>query len=123
MFGEKMKKARLKRGYTQRYMAEKLDLAIPTISKYEKGLMFPSEITIIKLAKVLNVSFNYLFSEEIEEVDVMDNAISKPPLVEKCTQEEKSDNKEMPDKNINKEALSIVDEAIKKMLDIRKDFN
>jgi len=47
----------------------------------------------------------------------------KTPLVDKSTQEEKSDSKELPDININKEALSIVDEAIKKMLDIRKDFN
>lgn len=138
MFGEKMKKARLKRGYTQEYMAEKLGVNKGTVSHYEKGKTFPNEEKLVRVSKVLNVSFDYLLGEQSdidalpekrigtfqnEEVDVMDNAISKPPLVEKCTQEEKSDNKEMPDKNINKEALSIVDEAIKKMLDIRKDFN
>jgi transcriptional regulator with XRE-family HTH domain len=127
MFGEKMKKARLKRGYTQEYMAEKLGVNKGTVSHYEKGKTFPNEEKLVRVSKILNVSFDYLLGEQRDIDEIPESrsgtTVLKTPLVDKSTQEEKSDSKELPDININKEALSIVDEAIKKMLDIRKDFN
>lgn len=109
MFGEKMKKARLKRGYTQEYMAEKLGVNKGTVSHYEKGKTFPNEEKLVRVSKVLNVSFDYLLGDE-EHFEEREQS-----LYETDNKDELKMKGEM-----REEVFEIVDETIKRLLDIRK---
>lgn len=37
ILGKRLQKARLKKGYTQEYIAEKIDLSVPHLSRIERG--------------------------------------------------------------------------------------
>lgn len=37
ILGKRLQKARLKKGYTQEYVAEKVDLSVPHVSRIERG--------------------------------------------------------------------------------------
>ena len=43
ILGKRLQKARLKKGYTQEYIAEKIDLSVPHLSRIERGssMLFP----------------------------------------------------------------------------------
>ena len=114
MFGEKMKKARLAKGLTQEQMAEKLGVNKGTISHYEKGKTFPGEEKLRMVAETLNVSFDYLLGEG-EMLDNLSGHESSDKLAvkEKVVEIDK----------VKAESLDIVDEAIKKLLDLRKNFS
>jgi transcriptional regulator with XRE-family HTH domain len=109
MFGEKMKKARLKRGYTQEYMAEKLGVNKGTVSHYEKGKTFPNEEKLVRVSKVLNVSFDYLLGEQ-SDIDAL------PEKRIETFQKDEFNTRE----KVREEAFELVDETIKRLLDIRK---
>lgn len=114
MFGEKMKKARIAKKLTQEQMAEKLGVNKGTISHYEKGKTFPGEEKLVMIAKALNVSFDYLLGDK-DMFDHLNNhePPSKPVVKEKIIEVDK----------VKTESLDIVDEAIKKLLDLRKNFS
>lgn len=114
MFGEKMKKARLAKKLTQEQMAEKLGVNKGTISHYEKGKTFPGEEKLRMVAKTLNVSFDYLLGDS-EMIDHLNSHKSddEHTIKEKVVEVDK----------VKAESLDIVDEAIKKLLDLRKNFS
>jgi transcriptional regulator with XRE-family HTH domain len=55
-FGERLARLRKERGITQVELAEKVGLAQPNISDYERGRFQPSAPLIIKLVAILGVS-------------------------------------------------------------------
>lgn len=63
--GKKIKVARLKAGYTQEQLAEKLSLSPRYISQLERGISFGTATTIINICKTLNISADFLFSDLI----------------------------------------------------------
>ncbi len=64
MNGDKIKKFRMIRGYTQEYMADKLNIAQNTYSKYENNSeRLPIE-TIERIATILGVSVNDITSND-----------------------------------------------------------
>jgi transcriptional regulator with XRE-family HTH domain len=64
MNGDKIKKFRMIRGYTQEYMADKLNIAQNTYSKYENNSeRLPIE-TIERIASILGVSINDITSTD-----------------------------------------------------------
>lgn len=66
-FGEKLKKARLKAGYSQTKLAKAIGVALNTIYNYENGLTLPQNYEIYeKLGEVLNLDPLYLYNEEKE---------------------------------------------------------
>jgi len=68
-FAEKVKIARLSKGYTQKQLAEAAHVALRTIVSYEKGDCYPRKReTYAALAKALNVETNYLLTEDEEFV-------------------------------------------------------
>ena len=68
-FAEKLKAARLDKGYTQKQLAEISHVALRTIVSYEKGDSYPRKReTYAELAKALNVEKNYLLTEDEEFV-------------------------------------------------------
>ena len=71
MFGDRLKLARKKAGYSLRGLSDALGGA-PTaqaIGKYERGEMMPSSGALLEIARVLGVSLEYLLSERVEELE------------------------------------------------------
>ncbi len=66
-FGEKLKSIRKEKGYSQETLAEKLDVSRQTITKWETGVAFPEMSKVLSLARELNASLDFLFSEELNE--------------------------------------------------------
>ena len=60
IIGERIKTARLERGINQRTLCELADITETTLSRYENGTREPQASLIWKIAKVLNVTTDYL---------------------------------------------------------------
>lgn len=58
--GNRIKELRIKRGYTQQSLGEKINKSKATISSYEKDVQLPPLEVAIDIASVLNVSLDYL---------------------------------------------------------------
>ena len=55
---EILKKARLKKGLTQRQLAEKLGVKYQLIQQYEYGKLIPSTKRLFQLARILDIDLN-----------------------------------------------------------------
>lgn len=64
-FKDRLKEARLKKGYTQEQIAEKVGIAKSTFTGYERGNSEPNMLTISKIMELLHVDANYLFQDEM----------------------------------------------------------
>ena len=69
IIGEKIKEARVKKGYSQQQLSDKLELmAVYTcrgsVSRIENGKRAVTDIEIDAISKVLGVSLDYLFGRE-----------------------------------------------------------
>lgn len=58
--GERIKKARLDKGYTQEQLAQMIGVAKSTLTGYEKGNREPDAMKINALAKALDVTGDYI---------------------------------------------------------------
>lgn len=58
--GERLARLRRERGITQAELAQKLDLAQPNISDYERGILRLNADLILKIAQILKVSSDEL---------------------------------------------------------------
>jgi transcriptional regulator with XRE-family HTH domain len=68
--GKKIADKRILLGITQEELAEKLDTSANYISNIETGIKSGSLVFYLKIANELKLSLDYLFSEEIPNVDV-----------------------------------------------------
>ena len=59
-FTEILKYLRNQEGWSQSYLAAKLDVSIGTYSSYERGLSEPTVSILVKLSNLFNVSIDYL---------------------------------------------------------------
>jgi transcriptional regulator with XRE-family HTH domain len=66
-FGERLKEARLLKGYTQKQLGEKLNIAGTTITGYEKDNSEPSMLVISKIMNVLDIDANFLFQDVTQD--------------------------------------------------------
>ena len=74
-FGTFISTLRKEKGWTQRDLAEHLDVTDKAVSKWERGLGFPDIKTIEPLADALNVSIlEIMRSERIQEEQVSTNS-------------------------------------------------
>ena len=71
MFGERLKLARKKAGFSLRDLSDALggEVTAQAIGKYERGEMMPSSGVLIRLSKLLGVSLEYLMSEQVTELE------------------------------------------------------
>ena len=67
MLSQTLKKLRENCGYTQQQVADALNIERSTYTYYETGKTTPDINTIVKLAKVFNVSFIDIFEQEERE--------------------------------------------------------
>jgi Zn-dependent peptidase ImmA (M78 family)/DNA-binding XRE family transcriptional regulator len=68
MFGHRLKLARKRAGLSLRDLADRIgnDVTAQAISKYEGGKMLPSSSVLVALAKALDVSLDFLMSNQVE---------------------------------------------------------
>ena len=77
MFSQKLRRLRKERGYTQQDLADKLGMSASTIGMYEQGRRQPDQNTLYRLGKLLNVSIDYLLSEDEDQEDVPDEDLEE----------------------------------------------
>lgn len=109
-FGQKLKRLRKQKGYTQAELAKNAGMSLRTIIYYEKGESYPrSRETYKILADILETDVNYLITED--EGDI--NLIKRTKWTEKIVGEIRE---LFASKNVSKE------EKEKLMLDVEKLF-
>lgn len=77
LFNERLKDIRTKKELTQEEFAKLLNISPSSISLYESGSREPSLTTLINIAKILNVSTDYLLGLSDNEQVVRINISSK----------------------------------------------
>lgn len=86
-FAENFKEIRNKRNITQEQLAETLCVSRQTISKWESGMGYPETEKLLSIAKELNVSLDYLFSERCHMVrPVSSKRVSKIDTYLNCAE-------------------------------------
>jgi len=63
--GQKLREARLKKGYTQQLLAEEAGIGIMYLSEIERGLKMPSLNSFIQLIEALDISADYVLRDEL----------------------------------------------------------
>lgn len=72
-FSERLKTLRKEAGLTQVDVAEKLGISQPAYASWERGVKKPTQDNLVKIAKVLNVSVDYLVGNSQETLGELDN--------------------------------------------------
>lgn len=71
--GERIRLARVAKGYTQEKLAEKIDVTVQYVSDLERGNVGTSIPTLIKLCNALSVSSDYILmglGNEVQPLDI-----------------------------------------------------
>ncbi len=63
-FPVKLKELRKSRGWSQGQLAKKIDADLQRISKYERGVIWPTMELMVKIAKVFEVSIDFLIRDD-----------------------------------------------------------
>lgn len=66
-FNDRLKEARLSKGYTQEHLANLIGVAKSTLTGYEKGNSEPSMLIIKNIMNALEIDANYLWTDEIDK--------------------------------------------------------
>ena len=81
-FGEKLKNLRKSRGYTQKRLAEALELTVTAVSKYELNQSPPPLDTLRSISAIFNISIDELLgTEKSETISVMGLSSSQTEIV------------------------------------------
>ena len=59
-FGARLKELRKQKGWTQKELANQLDISFSHLNKYESGMHIPPIEKLIQLAEIFNVTLDYL---------------------------------------------------------------
>lgn len=108
--GKKIADKRILLGVTQEELAEKLNSSANYISNIETGIKSGSLVFYLKIANELKLSLDYLFSEEIPNVDV-----------NKATNKELIDMINMLNKDEKEMANIFIKNIVKSLIDLRKE--
>jgi len=65
-FTSRLRKLREARGLTQRQLAERIQIEVAQVTRYERGQFLPNAETLISLARVLQVGLDFLLLGEAE---------------------------------------------------------
>ena len=79
MIGERLAELRKDTGLNQQDLADKLGLSLSAISSYERSISSPDDDVKIKLAKMFNISLDYLIGASNDEIPlVREDVITLP---------------------------------------------
>lgn len=82
MFNDRIRSARMQRGFTLQYVSDCLNIPLRTYQRYEQGYTQPSLQTLAKLADILDVSTDWILERDIwldSHGVIVDVAPSNPP--------------------------------------------
>lgn len=82
-FKERLKEARLEKGYTQEQLAKLIGVAKSTFTGYEKGNSEPNMLTIKRIMDVLDIDANYLWADEIDNDNTFVASFSEQQIIKK----------------------------------------
>ena len=85
MFGENLAELRKESGYDQKKLGELLGVSYHSISSYERGRSQPNHEMLIRIAKLFDVSLDYLLGLRRDRVSYreQDNVIVVPKALPK----------------------------------------
>ena len=63
--GNKLREARMQKGYTQQALAQKAGIGIMYLSEIERGVKMPSLNSFIRLIEALEISADYILRDEL----------------------------------------------------------
>lgn len=63
-FGDILRKLRNDKGLTQKQLADKLELSVTAVSKYELGTAYPPFEKMREISAIFNVTMDYLYGME-----------------------------------------------------------
>lgn len=93
-FSERLKKARLEKGYSKSDLAKEINVHYSQIGRYEEKGAQPSADILAKLANALEVTSDFLMngtSEDLAESSLTDKELlNQFKMIEKMTEEKKS---------------------------------
>ena len=74
MFGQRLRLARKKAGFSMRELAKRMSppVSAQAISKYESGQMMPSSAVLVVLGRALNVSLDFLMGGQVEALEAVE---------------------------------------------------
>ena len=67
----RLKECRLKKGYTQQYVALMLGIKSPSVSNWEKGKTFPTTENLAALSRLYDVPLDYLMGGDTKDVEAV----------------------------------------------------
>lgn len=77
ILAEKIIQERKKNGWTQEELAELMDVSRQSVSKWESAQSIPDIEKVIRLSELFNVTTDYLFKDELEDVEYIEGNDSK----------------------------------------------
>ena len=76
-FSEKLRELRKAKRLTQREVAEKIDVSISMYSKYEQGLNYPSEVTLLRLINFFDISASdFVLKDSSIDIELINASLS-----------------------------------------------
>ena len=76
IIGSKIQEARKDKGYTQEYVAEKIDKSVDILRSIENGRSVGSVETLLNICNVLNITLDYIFADLLcRKNEILDNKL------------------------------------------------
>ena len=76
VIGSKIQDARKEKGYTQEYVAEKIDKSVDILRSIENGRSVGSVETLLNICNVLEITSDYIFSDLLDKKgEILDNKL------------------------------------------------
>ena len=74
--GNKIQEARKQKGYTQEFVAEKIDKSVDILRSIENGRSVGSIETLINICNILDITLDYIFSDLLDKKgEILDNKL------------------------------------------------
>jgi len=107
-FGEKLKKLRKDRSWSQDELGRQVGVHGRHIGKYEIGRAMPNADTVVRIAESLGVSIDYLLRDDLADESTSGSALRDQELLRKFEAVEKMDDED------RRVITSLIDAYIKK---------
>jgi len=107
-FGEKLKKLRKDRGWSQDELGRRVGVHGRHIGKYEIGRAMPNADTVVRIAETLGVTIDYLLLDDLAAESAPSAALRDEELLRKFEAVEKMDDED------RRVIASLIDAYIKK---------
>jgi len=76
VIGTKIQNARNDKGYTQEYVAEKIDKSVDILRSIENGRSIGSVETLLNLCNILEITLDYIFADLLDKKgEILDNKL------------------------------------------------